>query len=237
MKARTSKSGAISTGVIGATLLIILNVFTFAIPFPILNLAIHYIAYGCAEFVILSVTVLTASQLFFEKKPNQKIIGLPILYFGYLTLGIQVIVTILAYVLNALLVIPVWALAIVEVLVIGFGVIQMSRAFFFKARNVEFHEKKANTEFMDGFRARLKGLMKTNGISSIEKPLEDLTDIALGSDPVTNENTIAAEENLSSILEALEKAIREGSEENARETIERTKQALLIRNELCKTGK
>ena len=90
---------------------------------------------------------------------------------------------------------------------------------------------------MDEFRARLKALSGINKNENIEKVLMDLLDIALGSDPVTNDKTIDSESELLSLLQGLDDAIKNGSEDEARDIIEKTKNALLARNVLCKTGK
>ena len=90
---------------------------------------------------------------------------------------------------------------------------------------------------MDEFRARLKALSKINKIESVQKTLEDLLDIALGSDPVTNEKTVDSESELLSLLQELDESIKDGSEAGARAAIGKTKNALLERNVLCKAGK
>ena len=90
---------------------------------------------------------------------------------------------------------------------------------------------------MDEFRARLKALNKINKIEGVERILSDLLDIALGSDPVTNDKTLDSESELLSLLQELDESIKDGSEEEARTVIEKTKNALLERNVLCKAGK
>ena len=90
---------------------------------------------------------------------------------------------------------------------------------------------------MDEFRARLRALNKINKIEGVESILSDLLDIALGSDPVTNDKTLDSESELLSLLQELDESIKDGSEEEARAVIEKIKNALLERNVLCKAGK
>ena len=82
-----------------------------------------------------------------------------------------------------------------------------------------------------------KKLDKINKIEGVKKNLSDLLDIALGSDPVTNDKTLDSESELLSLLQELDESIKDGSEEEARTVIEKTKNALLERNVLCKAGK
>lgn len=237
MKKNNSKSGIVSTIVISIILLALLNVATFAIPFNKVDLAAHFTAYGCAEFVIIAEMILVLSELFLEENSNQKVLGLPIVYFGFLTDFIQLLVTVIFFVTNAFVLVPFWIVMVIECLIIGFGSIQVAKGFFFKERNREYHENRANTKFMDEFRARLKALSKINKIESVQKTLEDLLDIALGSDPVTNEKTVDSESELLSLLQELDESIKDGSEAGARAAIGKTKNALLERNVLCKAGK
>lgn len=237
MNKRTSKSGAVMVIVIAFVLIALLNVFTFAIPFNKVDTAVHFTVYGCAEFVLIVEMILIISQIFMEEKPNQKVIGLPIIYFGYFTVVIQLLATAIFYLTNAFIALPLWVVIVIECLIIGFGTIQITKWFFFKARNEEYHENVANTKFMYEFRARLKALQKINKNENIKKVLSDLVDIALGSDPITNGKTVDSESELLSLLQELDEAIKDGSEKDTRLAIEKTKNALLERNVLCKAGK
>ena len=237
MNGKNNKNGIITTIVITAVVLILLNVCTFVIPFNKIDMAVHFTVYGCAEFVILAEMILTLTQMFGGNDSNQKIISLPITFFGYVIAAVQILVTVIFYLANAFVEIPAWVVIIVECILIGFGIVQIAKGFFFKAKNLEYHENVANTKFMDEFRARLKALSGINKNENIEKVLMDLLDIALGSDPVTNDKTIDSESELLSLLQRLDDAIKNGSEDEARDIIEKTKNALLERNVLCKTGK
>lgn len=237
MKNKINKNGIITTIVIAAVALMLLNVCTFVIPFNKIDMSVHFTVYGCAEFVVLAEMVLILTQMFGGDESNQKIISLPIVFWGCVTAAIQFFVTAGFYLANAFVEIPVWVVVIVECVLIGFGVAQVAKGFFFKARNAEYHENVANTKFMDEFRARLKALSRINKNENIQKILEDLLDISLGSDPVTNDKTVDSESELLSLLQELDDAIKNGSEEDTRDIIEKTRNALLERNVLCKAGK
>lgn len=237
MKNKNNKNGIITTIVITVVVLILLNVCTFVIPFNKINMVAHFTVYGCAEFVILAEMALILTQMFGCDDSNQRLISLPIAFFGYATTAIQILVTAIFYLANAFVEVPTWVVIIVECIIIGFGIIQIAKGFFFKSRNAEYHENIANTKFMDEFRARLRALRRINKNENIEKVLDDLLDISLGSDPITNDKTIDSESELLSLLQELDDAIKNGSEDEARDIIERTRNALLERNVLCKAGK
>lgn len=237
MSKNINKSGIIITTVIVLVILALLNICTFVIPFNKSNLLVHYISYGCSEFVILVEFVLVVLQLFLEENKNQRIIALPIVFFGYLTIVIQIFFTFLFYLINGFVSMPLWLVIVIESIVFAFGIIQVARGFFFKTRNALYHEQTAKTKFMDEFRARLKALNKINKNSDIEKELTDLLDTALASDPVSNDKTLDSESELLSLLQELDEVVKGGDTAECRNVIEKTKNTLIERNVLCKAGK
>ncbi|MGI6675573.1 MAG: hypothetical protein ACOX26_03785 [Bacilli bacterium] len=232
-----NRSGLIASVVITIVLVVLLNLCTFVIPFEKLSTAVLVVAYIMAEIVIIAAGILVASQLFNEPDRNQKVLGLPIVFSGYIALGIQLLATTIFYIVNSFIEMPVWIVVIVEAFIIAYLVIQTAKGFFFKRRVVEYQEHAANTKFMDEFRARLKAIVAINNNENIEKELRALLDLALGSDPVTNDKTLDSESELLSCLQELDEAVKSGSEEDSRAVITKTKNALLERNVLCKAGK
>ena len=237
MNNKTSKNSAIITIVMSIIILAMLNICTFVIPFNKFSMATHFTAYGFATFVIVTETILIISHLFLESNSNQRIISLPIIYYGYVTLVIQIICSIVFYVINALVSFPFWIVVIIECFIIGFGMIQVAKGYFFKNRNQEYHERLANTIFMDEFRTNLKVLQKINKNKNLENELNELVEMAICSDPVTNDKTKEKENELHNLLQALDENIKINNETNALATIEKLKNTLIERNALCKIGK
>ena len=234
---KATKSGLIADIVITAVLLILLNIVTFVIPFNKESMATHLTAYLMAEVVILVQGLLLGIEIFAQKDKNLRVLGLPIIYAGFVTLIVQLIATAAFYTVNAFVSLPFWVIIIVEVFIIAYLTIQIAIGFFFKNRTVEFKEETANTKFMDEFRARLKAIVAINKNSNIEKELTDLVDIALGSDPISNEKTFDSESELLSFLQELDEAIKNGDEEDSRTIITKITTTLAERNALCKAGK
>lgn len=234
---KSSKSGIKATLIIYAVLIVLLTVCTFAIPFPKLDDGVLITSYVCAVVMTIAEGSLALSLLFNEENLNQRVLSLPILFSGYVTLVLQVIATLAFYVCNAFIKLPIWIVIVVECLLFGYLIIQLAKGFFFKDRNREYHDRAANTKFMDEFRARLKAIVAINSNENIKKELEDLLDVAKGSDPLTNDKTMDSESELLSDLQELDEVIKSGSEDEARAVIKKTKNTLLERNVLCKTGK
>lgn len=233
---RTSKAGLISSIVIFGVLLVVLNVVTFAVPLPCYDKAVMYTAYGTAEFMILAEAVLVITQLTMGKQEH-KILGLPIVWSGFIGMVAQVILTFIFYLVNAFVVMPMWIVVVLEVLLLCYFIIQITLGFFFKQRSIEYKENLENTQFMDEFRARLKAIVGINHDENITRPLEDLYDMARGSDSVTNKKSAPTEDELISKVNDLDSAIKNGNESEALNQIQTIKDLLIERNEMCKAGK
>ncbi len=232
-----NKNGILTTITISFVILALLTIVTFALPFSKVNDVVYYVSYACAVVAIILEMILVLTQIFSSETPNQKIISLPIVYHGLICTIIQLVITILFYILNAFLSVPLWILVIVECLLYGVGIIRISLCYFFKESNKTYHETLANTSFMDYFRSRLKVLVKTNNNQNLTRELNDLLEIALGSDPSTNDKTRDIEQELGNALKGLEDTINSGLENNSIELIQNIKNTLIKRNELCKLGK
>ena len=237
MKNNINKYGAILSIIITAVLIIILNVCVFAIPFTQINEKVFYFTYACTMITIISLFVISITQVFLEKNSNQKILGLPIVYSSYIINIIQIVFLIITCVVNSYINMPLWIDIVVECIIIGLLIIQISKGLFFKSRNAEYHENIANTAFMDKFRSDLKIICSINKMPNIQDELNDLLDIALGSDPVTNDKTIELESELMLLIKELDSNIKENSFDNTNKTLINIREILIERNNICKTGK
>lgn len=237
MKKVSNKSGFVSTLIIYAALLALLSILTFAVPFPKVSNSVLIISYSCAMGMIFLEGILTLSLLFKEKDGNQRILGLPILYSCFIALIAQIVLTAIFYICNAFFALPIWLVFVLEAVLFVYLIVQLSLGFFFKNRNEEYHKNAGNTQFMDSFRVKLKTIVTLNENKNVAKELEDLFDIAKGSDPITNANCLEAEKELELNVQEINEAVKEGSEEKTRTAIKKTKAKLLERNALCKAGK
>lgn len=216
---------------------IVLTVITFAIPFVKLSYAVLTIEYVSLLLLILCLGGYVAFNLFSNKTANQSILSLLAIQNLGIACLIQLVTTIVFYVLNAFLHIEIWIPVVVEVLIYAYAIVGTALVHFFKVRNADYHKRIADTSFMDEYRARLKSLVAINEIDSIKMELADLYDTARGSDPVGNTKTSDSESELLSLLQEIDIAIKSNDEEASRTAIKHSKNTLLERNDLCKIGK
>ena len=236
MENRTSKAALALYSVIFLVLIVVLNVVSFAIPFPHKSEDVFLTEYILAEVVIVLEGVLLLVQTGGQSAKN-KVMGLPMVWAGFLGMIAQVIVTAVFYIVNAFVAVPLWIVWVLEVILLGYFIVQVTMGYFFKARSEEYHEHLENTAFMDGLRARLKALQTMNKVASVSRSLEDLYDIARGSDSVTNDSSKASEDELGKKLDELEKAVGQGNEAEINKDIDAMKNLLAKRNALAKAGK
>ena len=233
-----AKNGIITTTVITLVLVILFNVIFFAIPIPVCSGHAHWINYGMTSFVLGAQGVIFAVTMFGEKDAQARVLGIPVIYSGFVTLGVQLLISGTFLLINAFVGLPFYVVVIVEALILAYMIINFAKGFFFRSHAQSLNESTDKaTAFMDIFRARLQALSAINQIESIARPLEDLTDIARGSDPMTNEYTLASESKLLELLQKLDDSIKAGDEEDSVEILVAMRNTLLERNALCKVGK
>ena len=237
MKNKANNSGVVATAVIAILLIAILSVLTFAVPFTKVDQNVLLIVYLCSVALFALEGGLTIGLLFGKGNGNQKVLGLPIVYSGLIGTIIQLAVTIAFYVANAFVSVPLWIPIVVEAVLYCFVAIQLALGFFFRARNEEYHENKANTGWMDSLRAEIKILASSRKEGELGKAYEDLYDLARGSDPVGNDKSFEVEKKIDGLLTELKTAREEGASEKEIGLVGDMTATLKERNALCKLGK
>ncbi len=231
------EKGLISVALITIILIVLLNIVTFAIPFNKNDIAVLITAYLISEIIIIATGVINLILLFINDGIDNKVYSLPIIHFSYTMMIVQLIFTLIIYICNAYLMVPLWLIIVIESFIIAIYTIKIIIANLFKGHLINNEEKVNKTVFMDEFRARLKAIALINQNENVEKVLNNLLETALVSDPISNENTLDSESELLSNIQELDDVIKNGSEEEIRVIIDRTTKTLLERNALCKAGK
>ena len=236
---RTNKTGIIATTIITLALLALFSVISWAIPFPHHYSGTFVAAYIFAMIMVLLAGVLILVVLFLEKDRNQKILGLPIIHFAITFAVVQVVISIIFYVINSLVEhVPAWIVILIESLILVATVILVTVGFFFKERTKEFKNSAEKTRTMDLVKAKMEIAAGINKDESVKRRLEDLNYSIKGSDPVTNDMCASAEIKLLDLVDQL-KEMLEGSP-SSQEVLElalKIENALKERNTLCKAGK
>ncbi len=235
---KKNKPGIITTIIITVALLAILSIISWAIPIPKQDVAAFVVTYVCAMVLIAAEGVLIILGLFKETDGNKKVLGLPILYFGLVAVIVQLVLLTIVYIVNAFVAMPIWIVVVLECVLILMAIIHVTFGFFFKARTEQFRNNKPSTVFVDMLRANIQIAVTNNGNPDLEKPLQNLLEIAKGTDPVSNEMTNEVEQKLTAKVDELkEKIDANANTYELEELINGTKKLIEERAILCKTGK
>ena len=233
--------GMSGTAVVIMSVVVFLLVYSlclFLIPFEKKDTASFGVAYAFLVISYIIGAIVMVRTLFANPDKEQRILGLPIVKKTSALFGASFFLTTLFVIINANAPLPVWVVIVIYIIGLGLYFLFVFKGSYIIHRNAEFKaEMKQTTSWMEGFRARLIALNKTNTDQSIAYALEDLMDSARGSDPVSNEQTKDIEEGLGQDLERLKALIRGGQSEEAAALIAAMKDNLVERNQLCKIGK
>lgn len=171
-------------------LLIVIAIFStcyFVIPYPHNGLGVYISTYIFTLIAILG--QLYPLYLAFYKSKNlaSRVYGLPIVKVGVIYLVLQVIAMLALTITNAFVPVPVWIAILVQVIILGFGIIGV----FVKESYAETvtaldSEQKANTRFLDDLKSNAKSLARRFNYEPLKRQFNDLVDLILYSDPVSN---------------------------------------------------
>lgn len=236
MAQKHSESRIITAVVIAAVLVIVLNIVSFAVPLQKQSEEVFYTAYVMSEFVILAEMGIVIAQLAIDA-PEHRVLGLPIVWSGFLGAIIQTVATICFYVVNAFYSLPVWVVAVIEALLIGYFIIQITLGFLYKNHAIESSDDKPNTAFMDEIKSRLAAIASNNRNENVQKDIENAYDVARGSDPVSSSKTAATENQILQDLSDLENAEAKGDEASIKTICQALVGHLQERRAYCKDSK
>ncbi len=225
----------IKRGIIVVSILfVVFNVLCFAIPFE--HKAPFWLAYLFGSISILVQLPLLYSAFCKENTPKSRFYGFPISQIGLFYLIAQIVLSFLTMLLQALL--PVWFIVILYVIVlavaaIGFVGVDAMRD------EVERQENNVakNINVMRSLQSKANVL---NGLCSdpeLSKVVNSLAEELKYSDPISNEHTIAFENDLLDILEELKRSLTALDKDKALVLCKKAKLVLEERNRICKANK
>ncbi|MBO5576969.1 MAG: hypothetical protein J5956_11825 [Ruminococcus sp.] len=213
---------------------VMFSVVAFAVPFP--KNASFWIAY-VAEIIAIALQVPIFKVAFGGADDlKSKFLGFPIARVGYTYLIIQTILSVMFFSMGWIPV-PAWITAVVCVLVSGIMLVCSITADIAR-QTVQSIEQttKADTNLMVSLRTRSSQLVNRTNDPALKKELERLAENIRYSDPVSNPEIAAQEQQLVFALTQLETAVAENSTQ-AFQLCRNVQMALDDRNAACKMNK
>lgn len=217
---------------------IVYNVLVFVIPYPHKSSAIFWIAWAFGLLFILVQPFIAYYDLNDSNTLKSKIYGLPILKLGYISLIIQLIITLLFLLIGAFVEIPIWILIILELLLVSFTAIGLLVSKTHK-EEVEQIDNKAplNLEFINNLKIDSEILAERKTPDKIHAKLQEFSEEVKYSDPVSDDSLIEIEDEINRKFIIMKDNILNNTYRNSIDEIDGLMLLLKERNKRAKMNK
>ena len=213
---------------------VVFTAFAFLVPFP--KTPALFIAYITGLIAIALQIPIFKMSFDGRDQLNSKFLGFPVFRVGYYYLGIQMALSLLIFALG-FIGFPAWLAALLCIIVLCGAVACSIAADVARETNERIeYKQKADTGFMTQLRERASALVNLTSDSELKTQLQKLSEDIRFSDPVSSPAIANEEQALSSTFNALETAVKSGSE-NTSELCEEVARSLAVRNGACKANK
>lgn len=189
------KSGLI-TGLIILILLAVYNVLFFVIPFDFSESAgAFWTSYGVTTFLAIFMVVVVALGMA-GKELKSKVFGLPIIKLGYSILVAQLVIDLVTMSVGNFYEIPAWILAIVEVFLLTFFFVSLITRVAYKDTISKIDAKEYKESFIKELRIEIQSLYNSVNNENIKRNLNILVELVRYTDPVSNKEVEAVEDEI-----------------------------------------
>lgn len=218
-----------------AIALVVFNVIVFVIPIP--RNAVFWVSYGFGMLAIAAQLLFMNVAFAGKEDIRSRFYGFPIARIGVIYGACQLLLSIAAMALGALL--PVWIPVVLFVIIAaaaGVGLISTDMV----REEIEKQDEKLVKDIsrMRSLQSKMNVLIsQTDAGGELKTALDKLADEIKYSDPVSSSATEQIEDELNFNIEELQKAIVDGDNVSALTICKKTSGILAERNRLCKLNK
>lgn len=219
-----------------AIVFVVFNILYFIIPFP--KTPCVWTAYAFALVAVILGCGITFYAFKDTETLRSKVYGFPVFRIGYIYLFAQLIVSIVIFIINIFVVVPLWIGAALSVVILGLALIGVIATD--NARDIiEDFEKKAEkaTEKITYFKLDVSGIISVCRDADVKKKLNVLSDKLKYSDPVSSPKLAEAENKIAYEISQLSKIVNSESKDDVVSKIDDIIAMLENRNNMCKALK
>ena len=218
-----------------AIVLILFSILFFVAPFP--KTAATIISYS---FLVVSAALsafLTFRAFDNNTEIKSKVYGFPIFKVGIITFVLQLVFTLLVFIIASFVSVPVWASVVIPLFIIGFGCIGAIVAESVRTEtNRQDKEIRTQTEKITYFRLDIENIVALCKNEELRKAVSKLAEDIRYSDPVSSDATAEMEEKISSAITDLERLVT-ADDSTAMDKAAEIGRMLSDRNRRCKEMK
>ena len=223
------KKNTVRSALIGILLLVVYHVIVFVVPFTHDGVFWTSYGFGWTAFVVLGLGAYFGLGRNGDAK--SKFYGFPIVRLAMIYFGTQMV---LGFVAMAVSVVPVWAAAVVYVILLALAALGMIGA---DAVVDEIHRQdtklKKDVTFMRSLQSKVNQMATQTDVPEVRKFAEDVR----YSDPVSSEALTEIERDLAAAVDELQAAIVDGDRDAILTLCRKASIVLSERNRICKLNK
>lgn len=221
--------------VIFAVCIVVFNAVVFLVPFA--KGAVFWISYVFGMLAIVSQLYVLKVAFSGADTVKSKLYGLPIVRIGLIYLAFQFISSMIFMALGMF--VPLWIPLLVDIILLAGAVSGLIAAD--TVRDEVFSQDvkiKKSVGKMRSIQSRAKSLGSLCGDdAALKKAVNDLSEELRYSDPVSSDETLEMENDLSDMLDSIKELIIQGDSKSAVSLCSRMRELLVQRNDLCKLSK
>lgn len=224
--------------IIVSLLIVLYNVLVWVIPFPKQSIATFIISYIASMIAIIAQPLIYYASIHNKETLKSKLYGFPILKVGYIYFTIQLVLTVLFYILGCFLKIPTWISIVVMVIVLVLAVVGLLITDTYRDEIEKIEETtKINKKFLTELKINSEILVKKLEGNQLYEELKKFNELVKYSDPVSNPSLIECEDEIMNKFTDLKKLINENKIEEAQLQIKELNILMEERNKKCKLMK
>lgn len=219
-------------------MLLIYNVLVWVIPFPKKDITTFVISYVASLFAIIAQPIIYGITIKENDILKSKIYGWPIVRVGYIYCIIQLLISVVIYVIGAFLTIPCWIPIVLCVVLFGLSFIGMIITDTYKNEIKKIEECAPETKkFVLDLRLDVEMLSRKNTNEPLHSKLMSFAELVKYSDPVSCDALNEIEDEINRKYIEIKELIRENKEIEAINKLNEIYLLMEERNQRCKSTK
>lgn len=217
---------------------VIYNVLVFAIPFPHKSALSFWITWGFGLLCIISQPFIGYFGFKDAETYKSKVYGWPIIRLGYIYLLVQLLISLVSFVVGAFVGIPFWIILVIEVIIVGFVLIGLIVNDTYKEEITKIENNlPITTKFISDLRVDSETLLKKISNQEIKMQFEKFVEEVRYSDPVSDDFLAEIEDEINKKYLALKDNLLNGISETSINDINDLINILYERNNRVKLSK
>lgn len=219
-------------------LIVLYNILVWVIPFPKKDISTFIISYIASMIALIVQPIIYYIAVHEKETVKSKIYGWPILKVGYVYCIIQLLLTLIFYILGVFVKIPTWISIVLVIIIMAFALIGIIITDTYR-EEIEKMETNfsTNKQFILNLKIDAETYARKTTIEPFHTELIKFVELVKYSDPVSNESLVDIEEEICSKYNDIKYLIDNEKYEDAVNKLKEITLLMEERNIKCKLTK